>query len=84
MGDVIIGVGLGTLAHLIGPWAWKDFANVLVETRLESKFFGPLIGFVAFLVPKLWCKNNKLINYLIKGLNFYFVDFRQSILNPKP
>ena len=63
MGDVIIGwffshFGSGYLA-----WAqtakWKYFAQVLLETRLESKSFGSLISFLAFLVQKLWLKNNK-------------------------
>ena len=30
--------------------------------------FEPLAGFLAFLGQKLWAKNNKLINYLIRGL----------------
>jgi len=33
-----------------------------LETRLESEVFDPLIGFLAFLVPKLSLRNNKLIH----------------------
>jgi len=33
-----------------------------LETRLESKFFEPLIDFLAFLVQKLCSKIDKLIN----------------------
>jgi len=32
-----------------------------VETRLKSKSFDPLIGFLEFLVQKLWPKNIKLV-----------------------
>jgi len=37
-----------------------------LESKLESESFEPLIGFLAFLVQKLWPKNNKLINHLIR------------------
>jgi len=30
--------------------------------------FEPLIGFLVFLVQRLWHENNKLINYLIRRL----------------
>jgi len=36
---------------------WLKF---LLETRLQSEIFEPLIGFLAFQVQKLWHKNNKL------------------------
>jgi len=39
-----------------------------LETTLESKSFKSLMDFLAFLVQKLWLKNNKLINCLTKGL----------------
>jgi len=48
----------------------------LLETRLESEPFEPLIAFLAFLIQKLRSKINKIINYLIKGLIKYFVYFR--------
>jgi len=37
--------------------------NFSLETKLESQSFEPLIDFLAFLVRKLWRKNNKGINY---------------------
>jgi len=43
-----------------------------LETRLESKSVEPLIGYPVILVQKLWLKNNKLTNYLIRGLINYF------------
>jgi len=32
-----------------------------METRLETESFEALIGFLTFLVQKLWPKNNKVI-----------------------
>jgi len=37
----------------------------LLETRLESESFEPLIDFLACLVQKFWPKNNKFSNYII-------------------
>ena len=49
VGDVISGVGLGLLAGVIGPWAQlldrSILLKFLVDTRLKSKSFEPLIGF---------------------------------------
>jgi len=47
-----------------------------LETRLESKSFEPLLGFLAFLVQKVWPKNNKI---LIRGLIDNFVVFKKPI-----
>jgi len=40
--------------------------HFLLETRLESESIEPLIGFLLFLVQKLWPKNNKIINPIIR------------------
>jgi len=63
--------------------------NCKVEVFCSSFYsFEPLIGFLAFLVQKLWPKNNKLINYLIRdqlvvlfflGHNFWTRNPRKSI-----
>jgi len=36
-------------------------SKFLLEIRLDSESFEPLINFLAFVVQKLWPKNNKLI-----------------------
>jgi len=43
-----------------------------LETRLEFESFEPSINFLAFPVQKLWCKINKLINYLISLIFLLF------------
>jgi len=57
------------LAHVAWPRAQPLGQSIslkfLLETRLESESFKPLIDFLAFLIQKLWSKINKLINYLI-------------------
>ena len=54
------------LAHVtwprVQPLGRSVSLKFLLETRLESKFFEPLINFLAFLDQKLWSKVNKLIN----------------------
>jgi len=54
------------LAHVIWPKAQPLGQSVslkfLLETRLESESFEPLIDFLAFLDQKLWSKINKLID----------------------
>jgi len=54
------------LAHVAWPRAQLVDQSISLkfslETRLESESFEPLINFLAFLVPKLWSKINKLIN----------------------
>jgi len=46
-------------------WAQPQEGSIslkyLLETWLESQSFEPLIGFLAFLVQKLWPKNNRSI-----------------------
>jgi len=53
---------LAILAHVTWPWAQLQDRSILLEflleTRLESKVFEPLISFLAFLVQKPWPKNN--------------------------
>jgi len=49
-------------AQLLGQSVSLKFSQ---ETRLESKFFEPLIDFLTFMVQNLWSKINKLINYLL-------------------
>ena len=64
---------MAILAHVSWPRAQLLDRNISLkfslETRLESKYFEPLIDFLAFLVQKLQSKNNKLINYLISRLH---------------
>jgi len=36
-------------------------SSFLLEARLEAESFEPLIGFLVFLVQKLWSKNNDII-----------------------
>ena len=52
-------------AQLLGQSVSLKF---LLETRLKSESFEPLINFPAFLVQKLWSKINKLSNYLISQI----------------
>jgi len=43
-----------------GPWRQPNklfLAQVCLETMLSSAFVEPLIGFLAYLEPKLWLKN---------------------------
>jgi len=59
-GDVISGDVFKFLANLIWPWASTQqpfFASCLLETRLKSAPLESLIGFIAYLEPKLWLKN---------------------------
>jgi len=57
------------LAHVAWPRAQPLGQSVspkfLMETRLESESFEPLINFLTFLVQTLLSKINKLCNYLI-------------------
>ena len=57
MSDIITEIGFWPFWLMLlglGPNArWKYFAEVLLETRLESESFEPLIDFLAFLVQKL-------------------------------
>jgi len=47
------------------PTARLNFlTQVFLETRLESKSFEHSIGFLAFMVQKLWSKNKKLIVFI--------------------
>ena len=67
VGDVTNEVGLrpfwlrlsGPGLQLVDGIFWLNF---LLETKIDSKSFEPLIGFLAFLVQNLWDKNNKIIN----------------------
>jgi len=63
---------LAVLAHVTWPRAQPLYQSIslksLLDTRLESESFEPLIDFLALLVQKLWSKINKCINYLIMGL----------------
>jgi len=71
---------LAILAHVTWPRAQlldqSILLNFSLETRIEPKYFEPLIDFLAFLIQKLWSKMNKLINFLIMGLINYFVFCR--------
>ena len=52
-------------AQLLGQFVSLKF---LLETKLESKSFEPLIDFLAFLGQKSWFKISKLIIYLISQI----------------
>ena len=62
VGDIISGIGFRPFClRLPGPQPldgifWPKF---LLETRLESESFEPLIGFLVFLLQKFWSENNK-------------------------
>ena len=66
------GCNRAILAHVTWPRAQPLGQSVLLkfllETRLESESFEPLINFLAFLVQRLWSKINNLINYLISQI----------------
>jgi len=76
VGNVISGIGFWPFwLRLLGPGPQAHKGNIslqfLLETRLESESsFEPWIGFLAFLFlfKNYGLKNNKLINYLIRGL----------------
>jgi len=67
LGDVVSGIGFWPFwIRLLGPGPkllhGSISLRILLETRLESKFFEPLIDFLGFWVQKLWPTNNKIIN----------------------
>jgi len=66
------------MAHVAWPRAQPLGQSVLLkfllETRLESESFEPLINFLVFLVQKLWSKINELIDYLIIQIFFTSLD----------
>jgi len=45
---------------LLGAARWNFCLKLLLETKLESESLEHLIAFLAFVVQKLWSKNNKL------------------------
>ena len=66
MGAVIDGVGFRPFWLRLpgaGPYSLDGLfdSSFLLEARLEAESFEPLIGFLAFLVQKLWSKNNDII-----------------------
>jgi len=63
-----VGVFCVFLAEITWPWAptqraifWLNF----LESRLSSQFLELLIGFLAYLEPKLWLKNQTLVKILL-------------------
>jgi len=48
-------LGANPTSHIFGP-------GILLDTRLPSEPSEPLIGFLAYLEPKLWPKKQKLVN----------------------
>jgi len=44
------------------------FDPFFIGNWARIQVFEPLIGFLVFLVQRLWHENNKLINYLIRRL----------------
>jgi len=72
VGDVTSGIGLGLFwLRLLGPELQPLDGSILLkyllETRLKSESFEPLIGFLAFLVQKLWSKNHVISNFIKIG-----------------
>jgi len=58
VGDVTSGGVFKYLADFIWPWApTRLFWLIFLETRRKSTSSEPLIGFSAYLKPKLWLKN---------------------------
>jgi len=55
-------VFLPILVQVTWPWAQPQGGSIslkfLLETKQESESFESLIGFLAFLVQKLWPTNN--------------------------
>jgi len=65
-GDVTSGGVISVFwAYFTRPWMpiqWANFfAQVFVETRLSSESLEPLIGFLAYLEPKLCHKTQKVV-----------------------
>jgi len=62
--DITIAGRLGFLDGVIEPWPTTANSNylffLLKLTRQKSEFLEFLIGFLAFVVCKLWPKNNKI------------------------
>ena len=56
---------------------WLKF---LLEPRLESESFEPLIDFLPFWVQNIWTKNNKIVNGYGPGPG----NLRQNGLKPSP
>jgi len=57
VGDVVNGVGLGHfLLKLLGPWSQLHKGSILLkcllEARINSESFDPMIDFLRFLVEK--------------------------------
>jgi len=55
---------LAILAQVTWPWAQQDegiLLKFLSETTLEFEYIDFLIGFLVFLVQRLFPKNNQLI-----------------------
>ena len=58
MGDIVNGVGLGhfLLLKLLGPWSQLHKGSILLkcllEARINSESFDPLMDFLKFLVQK--------------------------------
>ena len=69
MDDIIRVVGSGILVEVIRPGAptarGKYFTQDFMQSRLTSESFEPLIGFLVFLVQKLWPKNIKIGNFTL-------------------
>jgi len=79
VGDVILGVGLGSFWRTsLGPGPQPQeviFSCFKKKTRRKSASLKPLIGLLAFVVWKLWSENNKLYNLLKFFINFYLFIF---------
>jgi len=78
MGYVFDHFGSGYLAlGLTVRWKYFTQEKILLETKLESKSFEPLIRFLAFLVQKLWPKSHTTgnftltLNTLRAGIRYY-------------
>jgi len=74
VGDIISRVGFWPFWFQV-TWPWSqplhEFFDhkFLLETRLQSESFEPLVAILAFLVQKLWSKNNKKSISINQGIN---------------
>jgi len=51
-GQIYLALGANPMSHFL--------AHVFLESRLSSESSEPLIGFIAYLEPKLWLKIKKM------------------------
>jgi len=52
--------------------------SIFLKSRLLSKFLEPLISLLAYLEPKLWPKNRKLVKFLLPQM------LTRGVFHPRP